>query len=392
MWEFWTAVAALSLVAVAFVLYPAYRRPRGGGTRLREALRAGYRMRREELQRDVEAGWLDARLFVEAEEELDRGMLADTDARESPALEDIPGSARRTAWLLGVATVVVALALLPVSSPLVRAVLVVEFGEGPASRLADLREQARQTPANVEVWKELGRLHQDRDETGPALDAWRRANELSEGQDTEVLVRLADALARHGGDRFPDDAIAHLEAALVLDPNHPGALWLSGLAAVQNDRPVVAEEYWMRLLAALPEEDAETRVLVEGWIDGLRAGSEEIVGPSLAVRVTLSADLAVTTELGKTLFVYARRLTGPPMPLVIWRGVDPGLPVEVLLDDRLALVPGAGLAQEREVMVVARLSASGQAQLQPGDITGESGPVTLEDSVAVTVVLDRVEP
>lgn len=305
--------------------------------------------------------------------------------RTSPA-------ARRTAWLLGVATVVVALALLPISSPLVRAVLVVEFGEGPASRLADLREQARQTPADVEVWKELGRLHQDRDETGPALDAWRRANELSEGQDTEVLVRLADALARHGGDRFPDDAIAYLEAALVLDPNHPGALWLSGLAAVQNDRPVVAEEYWMRLLAALPEEDAETRVLVEGWIDGLRAGSEEIVGPSLAVRVTLSADLAVTTELGKTLFVYARRLTGPPMPLVIWRGVDPGLPVEVLLDDRLALVPGAGLAQEREVMVVARLSASGQAQLQPGDITGESGPVTLEDSVAVTVVLDRVEP
>ena len=111
-WGFGLGLAALSLLAAGFVAYPWCAR-RGGGATLAAHLREGYRLRREELQRDVEAGWLAPELFGEAEAELDRGLLEDADRAPAAAAPAAPG--RRAGWWL--AGLAVAAALPPYSGP-----------------------------------------------------------------------------------------------------------------------------------------------------------------------------------------------------------------------------------------------------------------------------------
>ena len=390
MWGFWAGVAALSALAALFVLYPAYARPRAPDAGLDAALRAGHRMRRDELQRDVEAGWLDAALFVEAEEELDRALLSDLPGASGAPEAPRPG--RRAAWALAALVVAAALALLPVSSPLVRLALFApeapHSAETSALRLAELRARAERTPDDAAVWMELGAVHRLRGESERELDAWRRAVALTGGADADALVGLADAMAVAAGDAFAPEAVAHLRAALRADPDHPKALWLAGWAAWQREDAGAAHRHWSALRAGLPEEAAAMRAMVDAWLERLPAPA----GPSLRVRVTLAPALAAELDPDATLFVYARRTAGPPMPLAIWRGTASALPAEVLLSDRLALAPGAGLASADAAIVVARVSRSGQAQLQSGDLVGETGPVALGGAGEAAVVIDRVAP
>jgi cytochrome c-type biogenesis protein CcmH len=78
---------------------------------------------------------------------------------------------------------------------------------------------------------------------------------------------------------------------------------------------------------------------------------------------------------GAVLFVYARPADGSRMPLAILRQPAGAFPVGFKLDDTLAMAPQARLSLHREVTLVARISKSGDATPQPGDITGSLGPV-----------------
>ena len=104
-----------------------------------------------------------------------------------------------------------------------------------------------------------------------------------------------------------------------------------------------------------------------------REAGEPEIGPSLQVEVMLDPAFTEGYSPDATLFVYARRIDGPPMPLAIWRGVAGEFPVQVVLDDTLAMMPEMNLSKAREVMVVARISESGQAERQSGDLIGEVG-------------------
>ncbi len=65
----------------------------------------------------------------------------------------------------------------------------------------------------------------------------------------------------------------------------------------------------------------------------------------------------------------------------------------VVLDDTAAMSPQAQISQVREARLVVRVSQSGQAIPQPGDLFGELesvsvGPINEDD--AANVVIDRV--
>ena len=129
--------------------------------------------------------------------------------------------------------------------------------------------------------------------------------------------------------------------------------------------------------------------MVENWLaEARREAGEPAVGPSLQVEVTLAPDLAEAYSPEATLFVYARRTEGAPMPLAIWRGKASGFPVRVMLDDTQAMMPEMKLSQAREVMVLARISASGQAERQSGDLIGEVGPVEVGLNASTQVIID----
>ena len=96
--------------------------------------------------------------------------------------------------------------------------------------------------------------------------------------------------------------------------------------------------------------------------------------------------------MNHTLFVYAKAASGPPMPLAVQRLRAGDLPVTVKLDDSMAMTPAMRLSSFPEVTVGARISSSGQAMPQSGDMEGETGPVKRGASDPVQVLIDRVRP
>ena len=117
------------------------------------------------------------------------------------------------------------------------------------------------------------------------------------------------------------------------------------------------------------------------------------VAQSLAISgtVTMAPSLASKGSATDTLFVFARETNGPPMPVAIVRATKKDLPFAFRLDDSTSMMPSRKLSDVGMVVIVARLSKSGQAMPQSGDLEGMSQPVK-PGAGGITVVIDRERP
>ena len=116
-------------------------------------------------------------------------------------------------------------------------------------------------------------------------------------------------------------------------------------------------------------------------------------GQSLAIsgKVSLAAHLAGKGSPTDTLFVFARAVEGPPMPVAIMRVMKKDLPLTFRLDDSNSPMPARKLSNAGTVVIVARLSKSGDAMPQSGDLQGMSQSVK-PGAKGITVVIDREIP
>ena len=112
----------------------------------------------------------------------------------------------------------------------------------------------------------------------------------------------------------------------------------------------------------------------------------------LTVEVSLDPALRDRVSDGDTVFIFARALQGPKMPLAAMRSRVVDLPVTVTLHDGQAMVPNMNLSAFEEVVVGARVSLSGQPVPQSGDLQGEVSPVSSGTSETVRVVIGDVIP
>ena len=94
---------------------------------------------------------------------------------------------------------------------------------------------------------------------------------------------------------------------------------------------------------------------------------------------------------GDTLFVFARAEGGSRMPLAILRRTAADLPLRFALDDSMAMAPTAKISGAQAVRVEARISKSGNAMPQPGDLVGTSG-VVKPGARDLAIVVDRALP
>ena len=106
-------------------------------------------------------------------------------------------------------------------------------------------------------------------------------------------------------------------------------------------------------------------------------------------RVSLDPKLRDRVSADDTLFVFARAVNGPRMPLAVLRTTAGELPRNFTLDDSMAMAPAARLSGAGDVVVEARISKSGSATPSPGDLQGKSA-VVKPGAQDVSVVIDDV--
>jgi len=417
---FWAASALLAAVALLLVMRPLLRRRAAAQVSRRALNLAVYRDQLRELEADLSAGTLVQADYERARRELEARLLEDV---ENQAGETEPHhGGRATMILAGVSIPVLALAVyLVVGNP---GAIDPQAAHGITARQVEamverLATRLKDNPDDAEGWKLLGRSYVVLGRFQEAAQAYAKAAARAP-RDAQLLADFADALGMAQGQRLAGDPEKLIARALEIDPGNLKALALAGAAAFERKDFKAAAAYWERMLplVAADSEDArairsnvqEARSLagstkaLKGTIS-LSSRLKEKASPDDAVFIFARAaegppmplavlrrqvrDLPVAFSPDDAVFIFARAAEGPPMPLAVLRRQVRDLPVAFSLDDSMAMAPGLKLSGFPRVVVGARISRSGSATPQPGDLHGTSAPVA-NDATGVAVVIDTV--
>jgi cytochrome c-type biogenesis protein CcmH len=81
------------------------------------------------------------------------------------------------------------------------------------------------------------------------------------------------------------------------------------------------------------------------------------------------------------------------MPLAMVTKTAKDLPLNVTLDDSQAMLPTAKLSQYQEVIISARISKTGTAAPQTGDVFGETGVIKINEvSQPIKIIINQLVP
>ncbi len=417
---FWTAVALLGVLAGLLVLLPLRRAARPAeADEAADARRAqnlaAYRQQLAELEAARAGGALDETQFAAARLELDRRVLEDTAAPAAPASG--AGNGRLALLACALAVPVLALGLyrhLGATSEIELGGLIAQLeqemsAEQRAELLARLQPRLEAQVSRGDPHGDyrflLARLYTAGERYPQAAALYAELVDLYP-EDAAMIAQSAQALYLAGGRTLTPAVQALIDRAFAIDPAQVTLLGLVGMDRFQAGDYRGAVDHWQKLLDHLPPGAPDAGVIRDGIAmarsrlgesaeqappaagSGSTATPAAAPGPRLQVAVSLAPGLQLRP--GDTVFVFARAVGGPPMPLAVARFPATELPKQVELNDAMAMAPGMTLSGFPQVTVTARISRQGGVSAQPGDLEGGGEPLTLTGGEqSVRVLIDR---
>jgi cytochrome c-type biogenesis protein CcmH len=417
-----TLFVALALALLALALWPLLSvlwRSRAGSvpTSPQQTNLALLREQRVQLDAELAEGKLTAEEHGQARDELARRVI-----EESAPLDQGVRSTHRTATATTLLLAVPALAV----------GLYVWLGDWDAVRFeaeqaqqaasvsdADIDTMVRQMTQQLEssppgqtadapAWEMLARAHASRQRFADADKAYQRALALTP-DNANLLADRADLLSLLQGQSADGEPMRLVNRALEIDPGHPKALALAGSAAYGRKDFVAAQAFWQRARERAAPGSPFAQGL-ESSLEAARAGIAAQPGgaaslaaapadppravsghPGVRGQITIAPELQAKLTPGDTLFVFARPVQGPRMPLAVMRVAATTGPLPFALDDSQAMAPELRISMHEQVVVEARISRTGQAMPQSGDLQGTSGPVA-SNSPQLLIRIDSVVP
>jgi cytochrome c-type biogenesis protein CcmH/NrfG len=258
------------------------------------------------------------------------------------------------------------------------------------------RERVTKNPTDAAAWIALARIARAGRDYSAAQRAYEKAIPL-EAMQADDWADYADVLATASG-RLAGAPAKAIDAALALDAKHTKALWLKASLALEERRYTDALQDWRRLRAVVPDDSSDARIIdanieeARGLVGESPAATAASATPRVAIRGTVDIDPSLKSRVtpGMTLFVFARAAEGAGPPLAVLRTQPTQWPVTFQLDDTLAMVPSRRLSGFDRVIVEARLSKSGQALAQSGDLQIASGVVRTSDAAPLALRISKI--
>lgn len=286
------------------------------------------------------------------------------------------------------------------------------------SLLSSLEQKLQSNPEDKQGWTVLARTYQQLGRYSDSVKAYKTLLEL-DPKNPDVYAGLADASALQAGGILAGQPASYVHEALKLDAQHAQALWLAGLAEVQDGNHAPALEYWdrlMPLLAEFPQQQAELRDVIRQTAEAANIARDQFTGsaatdvsstntdsdvPSTgaaadAIGVSVSATIAPAVKQqvapDTVVFIFARAQQGPPAPLAVKRLRVSDLPTTVRLTAQDAMMPQLSLSLFEDIVVSARISQSGNPIAQPGDFQSELVNTTNTETETINLLIsERVE-
>ena len=417
---FWLIASSMTLLILGLLLWPLVKRT-AAVTGEQEKTLSIFRQQFAELGQDRVNGVLTDELYEQARRELERRLLEETGTTETtPTRAARQVSSRPVALALAIIVPAVSgLLYWQLGNPLAMtqptaASLSAQGGPEGAHSSADaleglverLKQKMAQNPNDGEGWGLLARSYVGLGRYAEAASVYENAVRLIP-DDAQLLADYADTLGVVHGRKLEGKPEVLIQQALKIDPRNVKALMLAGTVAFTRKNFARAAKDWEQARANLPADvDPEMTQQLTAAIEEARsqlgggqsmmsalkepAAPAQPTGQPRVIKgtVAMAPSLAGKGSPTDTLFVFAREMNGPPMPVSIVRATRKDLPFTFRLDDSTSPMPSRKLSSAGPVVIVARLSKSGQAMPQSGDLEGTSQPVQ-SGGEGIAVVIDH---
>jgi len=421
---FWIISAILTLIALAFVV-PSLVKKRNNlhdGQREQNIFIANEQL--QELETRLEQGEIESEDYQSTRDEIEQSLFSDVSDMDDSS---IGGESKPS--LIG--AILIALLIPAIAIPVYLKVGNLTFTElldskqaaarapGAIPKNADgspdidtmvagLQKKLEAEPNNAKGWYMLGRSYMALKRFPEAAKSYERALKIRP-ESADIMLSLADSLAMVNKGEIVGRPVSLINKALQLEPNNMTALWLGGMASRQSGDNLTAIQRWKKVIGFLkdPKEIEEVNSLIAEATRGLSPAQQKSLGASVStadatkkvatkpVESKSGAGISVTISLSDkfkgqvtptdTVFVYAKAMSGPPMPLAAAKIQVKDLPAEILLNDEMAMMPTMKLSAYSEVIVGARVSKSGGPISQNGDLYAEKKSVKAGDKVQVSI-------
>jgi cytochrome c-type biogenesis protein CcmH len=395
-------VGALIVIAFLFILPPLWRKHVDLDVDLDQRNVKIAQQRLAELKENLRSGGLSQTQYDEQLADLEQALSDDLDIQSK-----VNAVSNQSRWIIYVLVIV---------TPLLAGTLYWSLGnyqavshsaemaiDTDAIKMAEinkmvsgLAEKLKNHPDDAQGWLMLGRSYDVLEQHTQAIEAFAHAYQLL-GDQPEILLLYADALGYVNDRNLTGKPSELIFKALALEPDNMKALWLGGMAKAQQGDAITAKTLWKKLETLLPpssEYQQEIQSLLAKLesetppVDAQPEPNTTISSAAITVKVSLAPELIKSAATTDTVFVYAQALSGPKMPLAIVRKQVSDLPITVSLNDTMAMMPTMKLSNFSEVKLLARVSKSGNAMSQAGDLIGAINQVVLTDKNTHHIIIN----
>ncbi len=415
---FWILTFAMILLGLWFIVPPMLSKKTpeiAGNDDLNVAI---YRQKLIELERNDEN--FTEKQLIQTKLELEQSLLQDVGNKpETIAIYTLTAKTQK------MVTAIVAV-IVPVSALLLYAELsppqweqLVKYNPGDAiqtqsqsqsnmpsvdNMVAKLEARLQENPTDPKGWDLLGRSYFVMGRYNEAANAYSQASKLSNEKNADILANYAESVAMSNNRNMQGKPEQIIDRALAVQPNHAKSLWLAGTAALQAGKYNKAILHWQTLLDMHQDKSSEgAQTLLKQIAQARSYLGDKAAAPSVAqkptnpvkgktvvqVSVNLDSKLKSKASPDDTVFIFARAVQGPPMPLAIVKKQVKDLPITVSLNDAMAMVPDMTMSNFQQIYIGARVSKSGDATPKSGDLQGRSTPINTGKAQNIKITISQ---